>query len=78
MTKAKLGLSQPLHDCNDTHQADHVPESHFLDNNLGKMPKYQPQMFMRSNEVKFSAGHVAIGTRVGFGKNWHFEKTSKR
>ena len=40
LKKTKLGLSQPLHDCNDTDLADHVPETHILGNNLGKMPKY--------------------------------------
>ena len=74
----KLGLSQPLHDCNDTnHQADHVPESHFLGNNLGKMPKYQPPGNKHMSDL---SDRVEFGSYLGpgLGKNWHFEKKSKR
>ena len=76
MTKTKLGLSQPLHDCNDTNQVDHVPESNFLGNNLGKVPKYQPKVSVirPSSQIGPKSGQGFGSGRVGFGKNWHFEK----
>ena len=73
LTKTKLGLSQPLHDCNDTNQADHVPESNFLGNNLGKVPKYQPPGNRHTSE-RSNWAKIRTRVRVGFGKNWHFEK----
>ena len=65
----KLGLSQPLHDCNDTnHQADHVPESHFLGNNLGKMPKYQPLGNQHISELSDRVEFGSRAPRIGISK----------
>ena len=51
LKKTKLGLSQPLHDCNDTDLADHVPETHILGNNLGKMPKYHQSWTVVKDDI---------------------------